>query len=167
LILLSITLIGAFAFTSCEKDPEEELKTIVDVAIDNGFNVLAATLTEAGLVDDLEGTGSFTVFAPTDAAFDALYTALGVNGPEDLDDELLVAVLLYHVLGLDAFSTDLVDGLTATTLSSGATFIINISGSDVTITDGAGGTANITSVNILGTNGVIHVIDKVILPAAK
>ncbi|MBN1387489.1 MAG: fasciclin domain-containing protein [Bacteroidales bacterium] len=140
---------------------------IVAIAIDAGFSKLAAALTEAGLVSTLQGNGPFTVFAPTDAAFDALYTALGASGPADLDDTLLESVLLYHVLGLTAFSTDLEDGLTATTLSSSATFTINISESSVTITDGAGQTANITAVNVLGTNGVIHVIDKVILPHSK
>ena len=140
---------------------------IVAIAIDAGFGKLAAALTEAGLVNTLQGDGPFTVFAPNDAAFDALYTALGASGPSDLDDDLLESVLLYHVLGLTAFSTDLEDGLTATTLSNSATFTINISGSDVTITDGAAETANITSVNVLGTNGVIHVIDKVILPSSK
>ncbi|MGM0668013.1 MAG: fasciclin domain-containing protein, partial [Bacteroidota bacterium] len=110
--------------------------------------------------------GPFTVFAPTDAAFDALYTALGADGPEDLDDALLEAVLLYHVLGLRAFSSDLENGLEATTLSNDATFTVNFTESGVTLTDGDATTddANVTAVNVLGTNGVIHVIDKVILP---
>ncbi|HCC70955.1 MAG TPA: hypothetical protein DEQ09_07390 [Bacteroidales bacterium] len=165
LILLSLTLIGAFVFTSYEKDPGKEPKTIVDIAIDNGFNVLAAVLTEANLVSTLQGDAPFTVFAPTDAAFDALYSDLGVTGPEQVDDALLEAVLLYYVLDLTAFSSDLEDGLTATTLSSGATFTVNLS-DGASITDGTGATANITSVNILGTNGVIHVIDMVILPGS-
>lgn len=142
---------------------------IVAIAIDQGFSELAAALTEAGLVSTLQGEGPFTVFAPTDAAFDELYTSLGVSGPAGVDDATLEAVLLYHVLGLRAFSTDLSDGLSATTLSSGATFTINITGSGVTITDGDSGTddANITSVNVLGTNGVIHVLDSVILPSSN
>ncbi|MEE4214574.1 MAG: fasciclin domain-containing protein, partial [Bacteroidales bacterium] len=137
---------------------------IVAIAIEAGFSELAAALTEAGLVSTLQGAGPFTVFAPTDAAFDALYTALGAtNGASDVDDALLEAVLLYHVLGLRAFSSDLEDGLEATTLSSGETFTVNLS-DGASITDGSGATANIISVNVLGTNGVIHVIDKVILP---
>ncbi|MFO7852822.1 MAG: fasciclin domain-containing protein [Bacteroidota bacterium] len=144
--------------------PSQDIVAIADEA---GFTKLYEALDEAGLVSTLEGSGPFTVFAPTNEAFDDLYSALGVSGPADVDDATLEAVLLYHVLGLRAFSTDLEDGLLATTLSDDATFTINISGSDVTITDGAGETANITSVNVLGTNGVIHVIDKVILPPAK
>ncbi|MDZ7738942.1 MAG: fasciclin domain-containing protein [Bacteroidales bacterium] len=142
---------------------------IVQIAIDQGFSELAAALTEAGLVGTLQGEGPFTVFAPTDAAFDELYSNLGVSGPSELDDATLEAVLLYHVLGLRAFSTDLEDGLSASTLSDGATFTINITGSGVTITDGDSGTgdANVTSVNVLGTNGVIHVLDCVILPPSN
>ena len=132
---------------------------IVQIAIDAGFNVLAAGLVAAELDDDLQGAGPFTVFAPTDAAFNAAgITVDNIAGVAGLED-----ILLYHVLGLRAFSTDLVDGLSANTLSVGDTFTINLNGG-ASITDGAGETANITSVNILGTNGVIHVIDKVILP---
>jgi len=137
---------------------------IVAIAIDAGFSQLAAALTEAGLVSTLQGDGPFTVFAPTDVAFDALYTALGAtNGPSDVDDALLEAVLLYHVLGVRAFSSDLENGLEASTLSGSNTFTVNLS-DGASITDGTGATANITLVNVLGTNGVIHVIDKVILP---
>ena len=137
---------------------------IVAIAIEAGFNRLAEALTEAGLVSTLQGDGPFTVFAPTDAAFDALYDALGAsNGPSDLDDALLESVLLYHVLGLRAFSSDLEDGLEASTLSGHYTFTVNLS-DGASITDGTGATADIITVNVLGTNGVIHVIDKVILP---
>ena len=83
-----------------------------------------------------------------------------------MDDDLLQSVLLYHVLGLRAFSTDLGDGLVATTLSNSETFTVNLSG-EASKTDGTGATANISSVNVSGTNGVIHVIDKVILPGFK
>jgi transforming growth factor-beta-induced protein len=141
---------------------------IVAIAIAGGFSQLAAALTEAGLVSTLQGEGPFTVFAPTNAAFDALYAALGnLQGPAEVDDALLEAVLLYHVLGLRAFSTDLEDQLMPATVG-GAQFTINVSGSGVSISDGGSTTdANVSGVNILGTNGVIHVIDKVLLPPAK
>jgi transforming growth factor-beta-induced protein len=142
---------------------------IVQLAIDGGYSSLAAALIEAGLVSTLQGDGPFTVFAPTDAAFDALYTALSVAGPDEIDDALLEDVLLYHVLGLKAFSSDLIDGLTAATASDAngqnpTTLLINITDGAVTITDNNEGVATITAVNILGTNGVIHEINKVILP---
>lgn len=141
---------------------------IVSIAIAAGFNKLAEALTEAGLVSALQGDGPFTVFAPTDAAFDALYTALEVNGPEEIDDALLSSVLLYHVAELKAFSTDLSNGLSVSTMASKATFDINIDGAAVSITDGSGNSnINITDVNVLGTNGVIHIVDAVLLPASK
>lgn len=140
---------------------------IVALAIAGGFSELAAALTEAGLVSTLQGDGPFTVFAPTDAAFDALYAALEVSGPTEVDDATLEAVLLYHVLGARVFSSDLEDNISATTLSSGATFTVNIDQSGVSLTDAAGETAGVTGTDVLGTNGVIHVIDKVILPTAK
>ncbi|HKL67304.1 MAG TPA: fasciclin domain-containing protein, partial [Bacteroidales bacterium] len=140
---------------------------IVAIAIAQGFSELAAALTEAGLVSTLQGSGPFTVFAPTDAAFDALYASLGASGPADVDDATLEAVLLYHVLGLRAFSSDLEDGLSATTLSNGETFTVNFTNDGVTLTDGTNADANVTATDVLGTNGVIHVIDQVILPSSK
>lgn len=140
---------------------------IVAIAIAGGFSKLAAALTEAGLVSTLQGTGPFTVFAPTDAAFDALYAALEVSGPEGVPDATLEAVLLYHVLGLRAFSSDIEDQLMPTTVG-GSAFTLNVSESGVSISDGGSSTdANVTGVNVLGTNGVIHVIDKVLLPSTK
>ncbi|MCF8223569.1 MAG: fasciclin domain-containing protein [Bacteroidales bacterium] len=140
---------------------------IVAIAIAQGFSKLADALTEAGLVSTLQGDGPFTVFAPTDAAFDALYAGLGVSGPADVDDATLEAILLYHVLGLRVFSTDLEDALLATTLSDGATFTVNFTNDGVTLTDGTNADANVTATDVLGTNGVIHVIDQVILPGSK
>ncbi|MDN5212248.1 fasciclin domain-containing protein [Fulvivirgaceae bacterium BMA12] len=141
---------------------------IVQIAIDAGFSKLAEALTEAGLVATLQGDGPFTVFAPTDAAFDALYSTLGVSGPAEIDDAVLEDVLLYHVLSGRVFSSDLSDGLQATTLSDAedpSQLTINI-GDNVTITDNDDNSADamVSDTNILGTNGVIHVIDAVILP---
>ena len=139
---------------------------IVEIAVAAGFTRLAEAVTEAGLVEALQGDGPFTVFAPTNAAFDALYQRLGVNGPAEIDDDTLVAVLTYHVLGARVFSSDLSDGATPTTMQTG-TVEINL-GNDVTITDKdpVSADAKVTSTDILGTNGVIHVIDQILLPVA-
>jgi transforming growth factor-beta-induced protein len=137
---------------------------IVEIAIDAGFTKLAEALTEAGLVETLQGEGPFTVFAPTDAAFDALYQRLGVGSPAEIDDATLEAVLTYHVLGARVFSSDLTDGATPETLQSG-TVTINI-GDNVTLADMDSESADavVASADILGTNGVIHVIDQILLP---
>lgn len=110
----------------------------------------------------LSGSGDFTVFAPTDAAFQALLdTDASWNTIDDIPLATLTAVLGHHVIASPrVFSTDLTSG-TVTTLNGD----ITIDASAGTITDGSGGVANLTStVNVLATNGVIHVIDKVLLP---
>jgi uncharacterized surface protein with fasciclin (FAS1) repeats len=133
-------------------------KDIVDTAVAAGsFNTLAAALTAAGLIDTLKGEGPFTVFAPTDAAFAALPagTVEDLLKPENKDK--LIAVLTYHVVAGKVLSTDLTEGMTATTLQ----------GSDITITLEGGAKVNgavISAADVEASNGVIHVIDAVILP---
>jgi uncharacterized surface protein with fasciclin (FAS1) repeats len=131
---------------------------IVDTAVAAGsFSTLVAAVQAAGLVETLKGEGPFTVFAPTDAAFAALPagTVEDLLKPENKDR--LVAVLTYHVLPGKVMSTDLSEGLTAAT----------VQGSEVTITLAGGpkvNGANIVQADIEADNGVIHVIDAVILP---
>jgi uncharacterized surface protein with fasciclin (FAS1) repeats len=133
-------------------------KDIVDTAVAAGsFSTLVAAVEAAGLVETLKGEGPFTVFAPTDDAFAALPegTVENLLKPENKDQ--LVAVLTYHVVPGKVMSTDLSEGLMAAT----------VQGQEVTITleggpkvDGAA----ISAADIEATNGVIHVIDAVILP---
>jgi uncharacterized surface protein with fasciclin (FAS1) repeats len=131
---------------------------IVDTAVGAGnFTTLAAALTAAGLVETLKGEGPFTVFAPTDEAFAALPagTVEDLLLPENKDK--LIAVLTYHVVPGAVMSTDLTEGMMAAT----------VNGAEVTITLEGGAKvngANITTADIAATNGVIHVIDAVILP---
>ncbi|MCU0909133.1 MAG: fasciclin domain-containing protein [Rhodobacteraceae bacterium] len=131
---------------------------IVDVASGAGtFNTLVAAVTAAGLVDTLKGEGPFTVFAPTDEAFAALPagTVEDLLKPENLAQ--LQAILTYHVVPGRVMSTDLVDEMKAAT----------VQGAEITI-DLDGGAkvneANIVTADVAATNGVIHVIDAVILP---
>ncbi|MEJ5248618.1 MAG: fasciclin domain-containing protein [Caldilinea sp.] len=140
--------------------PAEELADIVDTAVAAGsFNTLVAAVQAAGLVDALRGPGPFTVFAPTDDAFAKLpagtIDALLADPTGDLTQ-----ILLYHVVPGKVMSTDLSDGLEATTLQGGAVVF--------TLADGAArvNDANIIAADIEASNGVIHVIDSVILPPA-
>lgn len=131
---------------------------IVDTAVDAGsFTTLVAAVQAAGLVDTLKGEGPFTVFAPTDDAFAALPdgTVETLLLPENKDQ--LVSILTYHVVSGKVMSGDLSDGMTATTVQGG----------DVTITTEGGvmvNGANVTAADIEASNGVIHVIDAVIIP---
>jgi len=134
---------------------------IVQVAVAAGsFTTLAAALTQANLVDTLTGTGPFTVFAPTDAAFTALLTSLDVTAEQLLAREDLSAILTYHVASGKVMSGDLSDGMAVTTVQ-GSTLTVGISGGTVTIGDAA-----VTAADIVASNGVIHVIDKVLMPPA-
>ena len=129
---------------------------IVDTAVAAGnFTTLAAALEAAGLVETLKGEGPFTVFAPTDEAFAAL-PAGTVEGLLN-DIPALTAILTYHVVPGKVMSTDLSDGMTAATVN-GAEITVDLD-NGVMIND-----ATVTTADIAADNGVIHVIDKVILP---
>jgi uncharacterized surface protein with fasciclin (FAS1) repeats len=134
-------------------------KDIVDTAVEAGsFTTLAAALEAAGLVETLKGEGPFTVFAPTDEAFAALPegTVETLLMPENKDQ--LVSILTYHVVPGKVMSTDLSDGMMATTVQGGD---LTIDLSDGVKVNGA----TVTTADIEASNGVIHVIDTVILPA--
>ena len=145
------------------------LPTVVTFAIaDSTFDTLVAALTaDAGFtyVSTLSSTSSpapFTVFAPTNGAFGDLLTELGVGGLGDIPTATLEATLNTHVVaGANVLSTALTDNMTVTTL--GDTFTINL-GSGATFTDQNGRTGNIIVTDVQAANGVVHVIDKVILP---
>lgn len=139
--------------------------SIAALATDLGFTKLVEALTEAGLAQTFVDPGTYTVFAPTNDAFDALYTTLGVDGPAQIDDGTLDAVLKYHVIAANIFSSDLEDGLEGTTLQTGK-LTVNVKANGVTISDvdPDNADANVTVTDVFATNGVIHAIDAVILP---
>lgn len=133
-------------------------KDIVDTAVAAGsFTTLVAAVQAAGLVDTLKGEGPFTVFAPTDAAFAALPAGTVENLLKPENKDQLVAVLTYHVIPGKVMSTDLSEGLKAATVQGGEVTITLDGGAKV---DGA----VISAADIAASNGVIHVIDSVILP---
>ena len=146
------------------------LPTITTFATSNAdFSILVAALTRSDLSANfaqvLEGDGPFTVFAPTNAAFAALLSELGLSDLADIPAELLEAVLTYHVVGAgNVRAENLTNGQAVTTLQ-GQNFTVNL-GTGATITDARGRNANIIATNVQGINGVVHVIDRVILPGA-
>ena len=133
-------------------------KDIVDTAVEAGsFTTLVAAVEAAGLVETLKGEGPFTVFAPTDEAFAALPegTVESLLLPENKDQ--LVAILTYHVVPGKVMSSDLSDDMMATTVQ-GTDVMIDLD-NGVMVQD-----ATVVSADIETSNGVIHVIDKVMLP---
>ncbi len=135
---------------------------IVQIAAGNpDFESLVAAVQKANLVDTLKGPGPFTVFAPTDAAFEALLTSLGVTF-DQLTAEQLAPILTYHVVS-DEVTASEVTALNNATTVNGADFRVRVQGGKVVLSAG-NGDVNVTMTDIEASNGVIHVIDKVMLP---
>jgi len=159
---VTTTLLAACGGGGEEHDP---LGTIVGVAqATSDFSVLVEAVTAAGLVSTLNGSGPFTVFAPTNAAFAAALTELGLSKAQLLASPLLGDILSYHVVSGRVLKADVPVGVDiATVLAETETFRIS---NALAITDEAGRVSNITATDVLTSNGVIHVIDQVILPSA-
>ena len=138
-------------------------KNIVQTAIANpDFSILAEAVTAAGLVDTLNAPGPYTVFAPTNAAFASLLTELGVTKAQLLaNTALLTKVLTYHVVPGLVLKVDVPINTPIKTVE-GETLTV---GPTLAITDQRGRQSNIVATDVLASNGVIHVLDKVILPA--
>jgi uncharacterized surface protein with fasciclin (FAS1) repeats len=160
--LLAVLLSGVFAVPAFAGHHEEggmKAGTIVEVAAGNpDFETLVAAVKAAGLAETLSGDGPFTVFAPTDDAFAKLPagTLEDLLKPENKDK--LVAILTYHVVAGKVTAADVVKLDTATTVN-GQSADITVAGGKVKVD-----AANVTATDIKASNGVIHVIDAVILP---
>ena len=126
------------------------------------FSILVEAVVAAGLVETLQGTGPFTVFAPTNAAFAALLAELGVSKAALLADKaMLTKVLTYHVLPSRVLKAEVPVGKPITTVQ-GQSFTLNAS---LQITDQNARVANLVGTDVFASNGVIHVVDRVLLPA--
>jgi len=168
-IRLLMVVAIATLLTACWDDPADPPpKNVVQTAqADPRFSILVEALTAADLATTLSGTGPFTVFAPTNDAFAALLTELGVSKADLLANKpLLTAVLKYHVLAGKVPKASVPLGKAITPLDGGI-FKIDAVGSALVVTDGRNRTSNITATDLGASNGVIHVIDKVLLPADK
>lgn len=151
--IASLLLVAFLTGCSDDNDVVETPQDIVDVAVANGYNVLAAALTEADLITTLKGSGPFTVFAPTDAAFAAAgITAANVG---DIPTADLTSILTYHVVSGNITSGDLVTG----NVNSIEGSALSINATDLTVND-----ANIINpFDVEASNGVIHTIDQVLM----
>lgn len=142
-------------------DSETASSTVVEIAVSNpDFSILVDAVKKAGLVDALSAAGPFTVFAPTNAAFESLFSQLGVDGVKDLNAEQLTPILTYHVVSGKVMSGDLTN-TSVGTLNEGNKIKVDLS-DGVKIND-----SKVVAADIEGKNGVIHVIDKVLIPAAE
>ena len=175
-LLIALTVLAALVFTACAPPPPvatvpdaepttvaetvPEMMDIVDTAVAAGsFNTLVAAVDAAGLVDTLKGDGPFTVFAPTDDAFAALPE--GTVEALLADIPTLTNILLYHVVPGKVMASDVV-GLDSADTAAGLPVAISVDGDKVMI-----GNAQVVTTDIETSNGVIHVVDAVILPPAE
>ena len=169
--LVALALVASIAFTACGSDSEATEETVTEETVvetematdivalavaTEGFSTLVAALTAAGLVETLQGEGPFTVFAPNDAAFAALPEGLleKLLLPENI--AVLTSILTYHVVGAKVLSTEVVAGDAA-----------SVEGSNLALTTDMGvmvNDATVIQADVVGSNGVIHVIDKVLVP---
>lgn len=141
--------------------------TVVDIATsDENFSTLVAALDTAGLVETLQGEGPFTVFAPTNAAFEALLGDLGITADELLARDDLADILTYHVVPQKLLAADV---LAAVDSAGGTAEVETVNGEPISVTVDGGnvminGSATVTTTDLQAGNGVVHVIDAVLVP---
>lgn len=166
--LLMTAALGASVplLQACGGSDDEPERNIVELAQNTpDLSILVEAVVAAGLAPALS-TGKLTVFAPTNSAFAALLTELGVTKDALLADKaLLTAVLSYHVLGTTVARADIPVGKAITPLAGGF-FKIETTGG-LKVTDGRNRVSNITATDIRASNGVVHLVDRVLLPANK
>jgi uncharacterized surface protein with fasciclin (FAS1) repeats len=177
LALSAMLSVSAFAGAAYAENPMVggaamfEDKDIIDNAVNSAdHTTLVAAVQAAGLVETLKGEGPFTVLAPVNAAFDALPAGTVENLLKPENKDMLTKILTCHVIAAKALSTDITkmamdDGGThEVTTVGGCKLWLKADGGVVTITDESGGVATVTIADVVQSNGVIHVIDKVLLP---
>lgn len=162
-MLLAGAAAGLLAACGGGDDEPDRANIVATAQATPDLSILVEAVVAAGLADALSAPGPLTVFAPTNAAFASLLTELHLTKEALLADKsLLTAVLTYHVVPSRVLKAEVPINTPIATLQ-GATFSV---GADLRITDGRGRSAGITATDILCSNGVVHVIDKVILPPA-
>jgi len=168
LSFVAVIALGFFTMTSCSKDDDPVVdntpKSIAAIAsADPQFSTLVQALTKTDLATTLSNAGTYTVFAPTNAAFTALFTKLGVSGLDQLSADALRPILLYHVLGSKAVSSGLTSGYVSTLSPAVGGRFVSLK---VDVMSGVklNSSAMVTKADIAASNGVIHVIDQVLLP---
>lgn len=184
LFAIGIAVVSAFTLAACSSSDDSSSEseapaataaptttaapageTIVDIAAGNeDFSTLVSAVQAADLAETLSGTGPFTVFAPTNEAFEKLPAGTVDSLLEPAAKQQLADILTYHVVAGEVMAADVKPGKVETV--NGAEFTVAVADGKVTITDAAGNTANVVQTDITGDNGVIHVIDAVLMPTA-
>ncbi len=165
--LAALAVAGTGLLAACGGGHDDPPDVFGVVSAQPGFSILAEAINTAGLRSTLVQDGPYTLFAPTDAAFAALLTELGITKEALLADRaLLTTVLTYHVLPARVERAAVPVGRAITTLQGGI-FKVDAAGSVLTITDGRNRTSRITATDAVARNGVVHTLDRVLLPANR
>jgi uncharacterized surface protein with fasciclin (FAS1) repeats len=165
--LLTLALVLGLVFGAALGGSHQRPATVVDIAMSSDdFSTLVAAVVAADLVEVLQGDGPFTVFAPTNDAFADALDALGITAEELLASDDLGGILTYHVVAGNLMAADV---LAAVEAGNGTATVETVNGAPITVqvVDGnvvLNGTATVTAVDLEAGNGVVHVIDAVILP---
>jgi uncharacterized surface protein with fasciclin (FAS1) repeats len=160
-LLAPLLALALVLTTSAPLARADETKTIVEIAAGNpDFTTLVAAVKAAGLAETLSGDGPFTVFAPTNAAFAKLPKGTVEDLLKPENKSKLAGILTYHVVGSKVLAKD---------VKAGSVKTVNTAEAKITIKDGVVkiDDATVTKTDLVGKNGVIHIIDSVILPAEK
>lgn len=162
-IMMALTLLFTISFTSVKAfTPVKAKKTIVEIAVSNDdFSILVEALSKAELVDALNSDGPFTVFAPTNDAFESLFKEIGVSGINDLTKDQLTPILLYHVVNGKVMASSVSTGMVPT-LNKDASLDVQASRKGVTLNTNS----TVVTTDIEASNGVIHVINAVLMPSS-
>jgi len=165
--LAALAVAGTGLLAACGGGHDDPPDVFEVVSAQPGFSILAEAINTAGLRSTFVQDGPYTLFAPTDAAFAALLTELGISKEALLADRaLLTTVLTYHVLPARVERAAVPVGRAITTLQGGI-FKVDAAGSVLTITDGRNRTSRITATDAVARNGVVHTLDRVLLPANR
>lgn len=151
---------SSFANSGMKEAPKQ---TIVEIASgDERFSILVEAVVKAELVDALNASGPYTVFAPTNDAFESLFATLGVSGISDLTKDQLTPILLYHVVSGEVLAADVKTGKVPT-LNDKSDLNVKVSKKGVSID----GSSKVIITDIMASNGVIHVVDAVLVPSSN
>ncbi|MCS6873176.1 MAG: fasciclin domain-containing protein [Pyrinomonadaceae bacterium] len=171
LIFGALCIIVAISTVYGQYGSKKERKDVVDVAVSSpDHTTLVEAVKAAGLVETLKGKGPFTVFAPVNSAFAALPSGTVESLLKPENKEKLKAILTYHVVSGKFRSKDVLrlirrnKGKATVKTVQGGSLTLTTEGGNVKITDENGNTATVTKADLIASNGVIHVIDKVVLP---
>lgn len=145
----------------------EDVETSQDIVVlaseTEDLSTLVSAVKAAGLVETLQGEGPFTVFAPTNSAFEALPEGTLDTLLQPENKEKLASILTYHVVSGEVMSSDLQDGQKVTTVQGG-TLTVSVSDDGVYLTDATGNKVQVTTADVEASNGVVHIINGVLLP---